>query len=298
MNTNVLIPKGLKVKVRTWNDLVFLGKENLIAIRAYWRSREDKLGSHVKWLQTTADFMIGGPSNLESMAIVKKRNKNARRDKDGRFIGGKGSTDFACCGNCRYANIVDMEIFESFDDDSTIEVSHCSLMARIFHRAKYNWFYLDSPCPFFYECKDSNTRIVNSLKREKNKTLKAKKTVRGYIDMLSEAIKKADSKPLFPALRTKGFFVPGEQAITLEIRDGHFSPKTVTIEKTTCTGDVEFLDKVFYGQRLMCRPIKSAQIIPYDEYSYLLNNVKFSKIWANTIEEKWERANVGSVLKV
>ena len=116
--------------------------------------------------------------------------------------------------------------------------------------------------------------------------------------MLSEAIKKADSKPLFPALRTKGFFVPGEQAITLEIRDGHFSPKTVTIKETTCTGDVEFLDKVFYGQRLMCRPIKSAQIIPYDEYSYLLNNVKFSKVWANTIEEKWERANVGSVLKV
>ena len=188
MNTNVLIPKGLKVKVRTWNDLVFLGKENLIAIRAYWRSREDKLGSHVKWLQTAADFMIGGPSNLESMTIVKERKKNVRRDKDGRFIGGKGSTDFACCGNCRYANIVNMEIFESFDDVSTVEVSHCSLMARIFHRAKYNWFYLDNPCPFFYECKDGNTRIVNSLKKEKNKTLKAKKTVRGYIDMLSEAI--------------------------------------------------------------------------------------------------------------
>ena len=89
MNTNVLIPKNLKIKVRTWNDLVFLGKENLIAIRAIWRSRESELGERIKWLQKTADFLAGGPNNVEAMTIVEKRKDRADFDCLGLFRGKK-----------------------------------------------------------------------------------------------------------------------------------------------------------------------------------------------------------------
>ena len=98
MNTNVLIPddlkNDLKIKARTWNDLVFLGKENLRAIRARWRNDERELGAHIKWLQETADFLVGGSSNIKAMSTVSRRINRGNFSNRGEFKGKKGLNYF------------------------------------------------------------------------------------------------------------------------------------------------------------------------------------------------------------
>lgn len=299
MNTNVLIPKNLKIKVRTWNDLVFLGKENLIAIRAIWRSRESELGERIKWLQKTADFLAGGPNNVEAMTIVEKRKDRADFDCLGLFRGKKGSTTFANCGGCKYGTFFEKEFFslDTIPYSNIVDVVHCSLMARIFHRAKYNWFFQGSPCPFFYDCKDGNKRIVASLNREKNEVIKEKRKVtEQIIAKLTKAISIAESKPIFPSLRNKDYFHPEDKAIAFVVRDGHYSPIVVKISKVS-DDKITYIDNRIRDWTKTVT-VSGPQIVSSDDYRYLTRDYAFSKIWVYSIEERWARESLRQVLKV
>ena len=304
MNTNVLIPKGLKIKARTWNSLVFLGKENLKAIRAIWRNRERELGDHIKWLQETADFLVGGPNNIEAMSIVSKRTQNANFSEFGDFRGECGSTTFAYCGGCKYANLFRRE-YVSFDDCASFTAVHCSLMARIFHPRKYNWFYQKDHCPFFFECKDGNKRIIASLNREKKNAINAKKEVTGHIAMLTDAIEEAKSKPVFPALRGNDHFSVEARVVTFNIRDGRYAPEVSIVTNGNQSSKLYDGVVVFHrendrgrNKNLFEMPRKSALILGYDEYNYLVKNYAYSKLWISTEEEEWARARLCDVLQV
>lgn len=314
MNTNVLIPNDLrsdlKIKARTWNDLVFLGKENLKAIRARWRNDERELGAHIKWLQETADFLVGGPSNIKAMSIVSKRKNHGSFSSRGEFKGKKGSTTFCYCGGCKYGNPT-MGKYVTYDEctgegyEYRLNAVNCVLMARIFHPRKYNWFYQNELCPFFYECKDGNRKIVNSLNQEKKRAIKAKEAVAARIAKLTEAIKEAESKPVFPALRGNDHFSVGARVVTFDIRDGRYAPEVSIVTNGNQPSSIYDGVVVFHNENDRGRnknlfevPRKTALILGYDEYNYLVSNYEYSKLWVSTEEEEWARARLCDVLQI
>ena len=147
--------------------------------------------------------------------------------------------------------------------------------------------------------------LYNSLNQEKKRAIKAKEAVTARIAKLTEAIKEAESKPVFPALRGNNHFSVGARVVTFDIRDGRYVPEVSIVTDGNRPSSIYDGVVVFYGENDRGRnknlfevPRKTALILSYGEYNYLVANYEYSKLWVSTEEEEWARARLCDVLQI
>lgn len=285
------------VQVQSEKDLIFLGKDNLEAIKQEWRREERRYSAAIKSLQTDLDTFKGRTiEDIRDLAkdyeqpdfprISVRENEEAEPLDADSLNRKRGTTTLNCCGWCNYCT--GGETRPGFDCRIT---THCRLLfVNAEKRLKFN-----TPCLVTHGTQELIDEIIQNIEWFLDEAVAEKRKVEQRIRLVMDATKKADIKPCLPQKRPSNYIKAGDKVkIFLGSHDQNILPsKANRFNDGTVVGNGDFLamdDLVHTGKLLDGYGVSSRRFEPdllhVWEYEYFRHHRFYLEMWL-----KWAKEN-------
>ena len=298
-----LIPKHWpNIRIRTEDDLIGLGRENLEHIKQYWEREQKKLtqriiatgrqhctikNMEVADLETLAHEQYKAPVFRD--VRIGYANKPEPFDEDS-LNRESGTTTFVVCGWCKHCL-----------GGTTKYCCHitttCGLLPRLFHdgdnRVINDELSFDTPCLIvLHRSRELLKACLMHTKSRLKEVVAEKSMVDNFIDYTLLAISKSTKKPHFAGYRPRDHFNVGDQVVCF-VSEDYNGRKTVqhnifvsgTITEKNGGNDSSVMvrtDSVVYLDEypnIISYKASAPEIIKNQEFEYLKANPSYLKIW-------------------
>ncbi len=289
-----LVPVYDSLIIKTKEDVIFLGKENIDYLVRYWRREAKDLGYKIKETDIALNFLqnksianILKESKQFENPIFPKKKDNVNNDSENKWpepsddaslARQPNTTTFNVCGWCKYT-------CNSISRHYYMIVGDCRFDPNVYFQHFFN-----SPCIFQNATDETLNAIRMDLKYQLKKIIRQKRNTDEKIQLLLNLKKQAEKKPPFPENRPYLWLNIGD---TVMVYTGDWKKHitsnlfiTAKVIKHYDNGVLRLLyeqrvnsDKTSRGYESDCGGSRPEIMHPW-ELKYLLEHSSYAKLWA------------------
>lgn len=297
-----LIPDYWKLSVKTTDDIVFLGKENIAEMIAYWSNALDSAKNVFKRNKQLIALLKNKTAKKITKLAEKFENPSFPQigSRPDSWVGEqepldvasitreRGDTTFNVCGWCKYVSSGTCRY--NYTISGTCEFEFAAGFPN--KERKFN-----SPC-FLKSSPDSTfKRITEGIEKQNASKLKRQQDIENNIKELKTLMKKSGSKPALSSHRKYDWFNVKEDVVchvvNLEnkiIKNAFVHAKVVPGYRhhDGCVSTAAEM-KIHNGENLnghgLSYGTSRPEVMLKWEFDYLRKNPDFAKMWANSAIE-------------
>ena len=300
-----LVPRyWSKIHIRTMDELVFLGSDNLRYLANYWKRQREKTDKFIE-LSHKRSCSLSNMTMSDIKALAAKYEHPTFPDVrigysrepepfDEDSVNREfGATTFNFCGWCKYC-------FGGVIRYRTRIVTTCGLLPRYFYdeggrRIPNEKLRFDDPCLIIKHGSQNLLNLCLSQTRSNTRSYSVERDIiTNYLDVISSAISRSSRKPCFAAYRPRGWFNVDDVVICF-VSDGYDGGEVIKsnifvtgriIKKhrgsdssvLVLTNEDVYSDPKRQSNELFYR-VSRPEIMQGWEFEYLKSNPDYLRVW-------------------